>query len=300
LTRPSGDQEEQGTLYFFRRRPAHGSALISSLQSIETTFFLIALRRHPHALTTLVSGIESALQVADIGSKKGDNVQDLIQKARAKSPRLRQLSDIELDQLRLARNRFTHRGFSPKDDSEAVGLLLQIAVPLADAAYSDLHDFDFRHALLDEYTHLLDVAVSVCTRARSANVSDVSYSLNAFGHLIRWKFQENFSAGWQLKALNDADEFGAHYDHVAKEIGELERLFSAPCVLDCPICDGIKNGVCELDEDALDSGQLIPRRFACTNCGFVVHKGEAFLSEVLLARQLDESRQAILDEYGVS
>jgi hypothetical protein len=292
--------DEAGTLYFFRRRPAHGSALISSLQSIETSFFLTALHRHPHALTTLVSGVESALQAAATDQSKSDTLQTLIRNASAKSPRLRQLSDSDVDHLRLARNRFVHRGFSPKDDSEAVELFLTVGVPLAEATYSDLHAFHVREELLEEYAQLIDVATVVAERARSIAVTDLSYCLNAFAHLIRWRFQENFSTGWQLRALDHSEKIGARFAHVSKEREELERVFAASWALDCPICDAVGDGVCELDDDALSAGRLVPTRFACANCGFVVRKSEPFLGEVLFGPQLTESRKQILAEYGIA
>ena len=62
-------------------------------------------------------------------------------------------------------------------------------------------------------------------RARATSVIDVSYSLSAFGDLIRWEFQENFSTAWQLRALEHAEEIGACFDHVSKEREELEKVF---------------------------------------------------------------------------
>jgi hypothetical protein len=272
---------------------------VSSLQSIESSFFLIALHRRPHALTTFVAGVESALQGAELDSKKGESLQNLIRNARPRSPRLRQLPDAEVDTLRLARNRFTHRGFSPRDDSEAVELFVRIAVPLAEAVYFDLHGFQFREALFQEFAQLLSVGTAVCARARSADVVDLSYSLNAFSHLIRWRWQENFSTDWQLKALERAEQIGARFHDIREEKEELEGCFSASCILDCPVCGGIDDAVCELDPETLKSRQLTPLRFACANCGFVVRSSEPFLSEALLVHQLAEHREMILADYGL-
>ena len=51
---------------FFRSRP-HGptaGSLTSSLQTIETTFLLIALMRYPHAITSCASAIESIIKAS--------------------------------------------------------------------------------------------------------------------------------------------------------------------------------------------------------------------------------------------
>ena len=55
------------------------------MQSLETSFFLIALGRYPHALTICAAAIESAMQAADIGAKETDALQELLKKARKSS-----------------------------------------------------------------------------------------------------------------------------------------------------------------------------------------------------------------------
>lgn len=50
---------------------------------------------------------------------------------------------------------------------------------------------------------------------------------------------------------------------------------------------------------ALKSREVIPKRLACTNCGFVVRDSQPFLSEGLLGRRLAEARESILKGYGV-
>lgn len=61
------------TILFFRHRPgalAGSAALASSIQSLETSFFLIALGRFPHALCTCAAAIETAIQASDAGTKE--------------------------------------------------------------------------------------------------------------------------------------------------------------------------------------------------------------------------------------
>jgi transcription elongation factor Elf1 len=86
---------------------------------------------------------------------------------------------------------------------------------------------------------------------------------------------------------------------VKKEKEELEQLFGTPWSFDCPLCDDHQSVVCELDEKELNSLKVVPKRMACTACGFVVRKSHPFLSEVLLQNQIAETRGQILKEYGL-
>jgi len=102
------------TLLFFRERP-HGwsasASIAGSLQSIETSFFLTALGRHPHALLVCTSAIESCLQAASIGAKERDGLQGLIKKAGSASVEIQNFPAAFLDRLREARNRSPWSGF---------------------------------------------------------------------------------------------------------------------------------------------------------------------------------------------
>lgn len=128
---------------------------------------------------------------------------------------------------------------------------------------------------------------------------DFSYLVNPFGHLIRWTFQENFSTRWQVNALRRGEESGLRHVESTVEKNELDRLSPASWVIDCPICDHREGAVCELDPKALERREVIPKRLACTNCGFVVGDSQPFLSEALVGRQLTEARESILNGYGI-
>jgi len=87
------------TLLFFRHRPADWATrdyIASSMQSLETSLFLIASRRYPHALLVCASAIESALKAADIGAKKGASFRDLIENAKNACKPTADLGDTEL------------------------------------------------------------------------------------------------------------------------------------------------------------------------------------------------------------
>ena len=80
---------------------------------------------------------------------------------------------------------------------------------------------------------------------------------------------------------------------------KLKHVFSQSWVFDCPLCGEPEAVVCQLDEGALTSGDIIPGRLACTSCGLVVKKAEMYLSEALLKEDVSNEKQAILKEYGL-
>jgi hypothetical protein len=291
---------QEPTLLFFRHRPEGWNVPIaSSMQSVETSFFLIALGRYPHALSVCASAIESNLQAAGIGAKEKDGLQDLVKKAKKSSDAVEQFSDELLDHFRETRNRITHRGFSPKDDSESVSLYLDIGLPFLSLCFREFHAFDLMDGLLGEYVEHITAAQKVYLLAKNGPILDMSYCLHSFGHLIRWSFKHNFSAGWEINALVHAEQIGGKFEKTYAEKRDLERLFEVSRSFDCPVCDDIDGVVAELDPSELDKGEVSPMRMACTNCGFVVNRDQPYLSKVLLGKQITESKTQVLKEYGI-
>jgi hypothetical protein len=291
------------TLLFFRRRPEEwkmNASIASSMQSLESSFFLIALDRYPHALSVCASAIESVMQAADIGAKEKDGLQDLIKKAKKYSQAIREFEDKPLEDFRLTRNRFTHRGFSPDDDSEAVSLYLEVGLPFLSLCYRELHSFDIMDGLLAEYVEHIRAAQRVLALAKGIKNIELSYCLHSFGHLIRWCFKRNFSAGWEIDVLVHAEEIGGKFERAYAKKQEVERLFEAPWSFDCPVCGDLGSAMTELDSVKLDDRDVIPKRMACTNCGFVVSGAYPFLSQVLLEEQVAKSKSQILKDYGIA
>jgi hypothetical protein len=290
------------TLLFFRHRPAgwETNALVaSSLQSVETSFFLIALGRYPHALTACVSAIETCLQAARIGSTDTDGLLKLLRKAQNASSAVAGFSADLLIGLRETRNRFTHRGFCPEDDNESVSLYLDAGLPFLSLCYREFHNFDFEHGLLMEYADHLSLAKRVHALAAETPDLDLSYCLNTFGHLIRSCFKQNFSAGWELEALVGADDTERKFKRIQKEKYALESLFEATWSFDCPLCDDIDSVIAELEAGSLEAHKICVRRLACISCDFFVADSQPYLSDILLEKQIAKSRSAILNDYGI-
>ena len=215
------------TLLFFRHRPEGWAAnpyLASSLQSVETSFFLVALGRYPHALTTCVSALETCLQAAKIGAGDRDGLNDLITKAKRSSAAVAQFPVDVLNCFRDARNRITHRGFDAGDDSDSVALYLEAGLPLLRLCYREFHAFDFDDGLLMEYAEHLRVAREVHESASKAPDADLCYCLSSFAHLIRWGFKASFTSRWELQALNAAEEIGVKFERAYKRAQELKTF----------------------------------------------------------------------------
>jgi hypothetical protein len=292
---------QEPTLLFFRHRPqgwATSAFVASSLQSIESSFFLVALRRYPHALVVGVSAIESCLQAAPIGAnEKRDALQDLVQKAR-KSPVINEFPDPLLERLRTTRNEITHRGFSPQDDSRSVSLYLEAALPFLALCYQEFHGIDLMNGLLVEYATHLKAAQEIHRLAKNEHELDLSYCLHGFSHAIRVSFKESFSAGWEIDALLHSDTFGGKLERTHLEKEKLKKLFQVEWSFNCPVCHEIDAAVAEIDPDKMDVQEIVTKRLACPSCGFVVYRDQPYLSEALLRGQILERKAAILKAYG--
>lgn len=295
--------DQEPTLLFFRKRP-HGwdksASIASSLQSVETSFFLTALGRYPHALLVCASAIESCLQAASIESKEKDGLQDLIKKARRSNAKINEFPDASLDRLRSARNRIVHRGFSPHDDSESVSIYLEVAIPFLAHCYKQFHSFDLLDGLLIEYAEHITAAQRVHALAQAVPDVDLSYCTHGFSHSIRWSFKESFSSGWEVDTLIHAEETGSKFEHTSSEKKKLENLFEVPWSFTCPICHEVDSAVAEIDPDKMDDHEISTKRLACIYCGFGVYRDQPYLSLVLLEKQVANSKSKILKEYGIA
>jgi hypothetical protein len=291
---------EQAAFVFLRSRPRGPTAasLTSCLQTLETTFILIALLRYPHALTSCAFAIESIIKASPSCKTNKQGLKALLDAAERNVTFIRTACPEDLRAFRDTRNRIVHEGFSPKDDSESTGLIIRVGFPLAFACLNDLHQFDFPDSVLQEYAEQLSAAEKVYRRASSVS-KDFTYCLKSFGHLVRWNLRGNFSEHWAGEALTSAEESGHKFDIVHSQKGEIERQFGAFWDFDCPICEDIQSAVTELSESGLDDAQVRPLRLACVNCGLSIGKDDHFLAEVILEPQIMKTKRQILKEYGI-
>jgi len=296
--------------------------LASSLQTLETCFFEIGLRRFPHALVSCATACESAIKAKlGVGPEQECTLERLIEETRRLSASLRAFSPKKLDNFRRTRNRIIHYGFSPRDDEECAVLLLETGLPFLKRCYSELFGFfldwhDIRPGnvrfdrltpeelriagLRPEIAEQLRFANEVFLKAKHLGGLDRSYCFTAFIHYIRVKLKHVFMAHGECEILeNDEVNWQKHRaEEERKE--EVARFFKwVTWNFCCPICDGEDSLVAELDETGLDAGRVTPKRCVCVHCDFVVPALAPFLSEILLAAQSEAQKPAIFREYGI-
>ena len=149
------EADERPELHFFRTTPDRLMSrppLCSSLQNLESCFFMIALGRFPHPLVTCASSVESAMKsVLNMPPEQFMNAEKLFAQVEIAYPALRTFDAGTLDAFRFARNRIGHYGFSPRDDEETGTLLLQIGLPFLSACYREFFNFDLLSGLVVEF-----------------------------------------------------------------------------------------------------------------------------------------------------
>jgi hypothetical protein len=269
------------------------------MQSVDSVLLLIGLNRYPHALATCASAIESVIKASRVGIALGRSggPRELIDAARNSASDLAAFPKDALDHFRKARNRITHYGFSPKDDPESVGLLIEVGFPFLGLCFRHLHGFDLWEGLEQDFVAQFEVAQRVYERAKGVEDLDASYCLNSLVHLIRWRLKDNFSARWELEAIADAESSCS--DSRIEQTRTLELRFGASWTFDCPLCEYPASAVTELQDSELGDGNIIPARLVCTNCGFVVRQAERFLGEEVLQTDILKFKDQILKEFGV-
>lgn len=294
--------DEEPTLMFLRSRPEGWSSngyIASSLQSLETSFLLIALNRFPHALATCVSAIENVLLAKFNGGRP--SLKKLIEKA-VQYPNFSQagIDNQRLEDLRVTRNRIVHQGFSASDDSGASDLYIDVALPFLSTCYLHFYSFDISSSLLAEVSRHLRIAQQARHSVKDVPDLNLSYCLHSFGHLIRWGLKPGLSADWESDARHSAFTLGIKWDYLEKTSNRIEQQFGVYWSFDCPVCDEAERAITEISELDLHNRLIIPLRMVCVECNFVVGKSQEFLSKFLLDDQVREARHKILKEYGIS
>jgi hypothetical protein len=320
----NGKEEQHPTLNFFRATPCHmpeHPPLASSLQLYETCLFLIALGRFPSALLACATAWESVIR-AKLGLAPENDLRldALIDQIQNSSGTLKTYDRNKLHAFRKTRNRIAHFGFSPKDDEECARLLLETGLPFLNRCYRELFDFyldwqDIRPGnnnfsvlnseemakagLLPEVAEHLRVVSRVYARAKHLRGLDLSYCFRGFKKYISVRQKEMSFTATEAEILQQGDENGVKFEYEMKEKQEVTRIFNVPWEFGCPICDGYKCLIGELDDARLDMRQVSVRRCACVGCGLVVPQGSPFLADELLRKAIEEETPRILKELGI-
>jgi hypothetical protein len=208
------------TLHFFRATPPNvleNPPLASSLQSLETAFFLISLERYPSALVSCVSAWESAIKAKLHIPPDDDHVPiaKLLGQIRESSVGLKQYDRAKLDGLRQTRNRIVHYGFSPKDDRKCGRLLVETGLPFLAALYRELFGFhlnwrdarpgatDFMQltqqeaacvGLVPNFADQIQIVDSMYDLNQDREEFDVLFCFTAFAHFLRLMMRDSYAS----------------------------------------------------------------------------------------------------------
>lgn len=318
-----GSDETQPRLDFFRATPSDLIAeppLASSLQNFETCLFLVGLKRYPSAVVSCATALESALKAKlEIGPDEWTTLEKLLTDIRSRFEPLRAFDNEKLVKFRRKRNDLVHYGFSPRDDEECATLLLETGLPFLSLCYRVLFDFfldwqevrpgitEFSSLTADEMAKAgLDLEVAEQIRfvkdiysvAKRTETIEATHCFSSLSHFIRWHLKETAKTETKIDVFDSADSTGLRYEYEQKTKRDLDKLFGFTSVFNCPICHGVDCLVAELIESELPDRQIVTDRCACVQCGFVVGKGAPYISPILLADQIANNRQKILNLFS--
>jgi hypothetical protein len=293
--------KEAAKFLLFRKHPTRVGEdyVTSAMQGFETSILLIALRRFPVALSAIGSALESALQASGVGRTERDGLQILLTKASHKSSRLRLWNVDDLKAFRDLRNKFVHRGFSPRDDNPSIRAIVATGLPLLELVFEEFLDFSISDGLLMEYAEHLRVAKAVLGEADSRGQQGEGYCLNALGASIRWSLKDSFQSSGEWSAIESADTDGYRFEMTQRLRDLLESKCECPCNCDCPVCCEYNTAVADLDTLLLQRQEVVPVRYSCTNCGFATALDERILAEELLRETLLVHKDAVLQGYDI-
>ena len=302
------EEKVEPKLIFFRQAPNNilsKPPLASSLQHLETSFILIALRRYPSALFSCFSAIESALKAA-FGDDRNEKASELLNRAVSQLAQKLPFTIKEVNEFRQKRNRMIHSGFSPKDDESSAILLLGVGYPFIECIYETFFQYPLKRrdkkygGLLPDIDVQLEIATRVYLKARGIKDLNLEYCFYSFAHYIRWLTQGFMLSDWQQEILfpGELDDRAFDYKHEQKE--QLERkTFEIYWEFDCPVCNDPNSFVCEVDSGELEKKIIVLKRGVCVNCGLLIPSNCPFLANELCVDQVEKNRLEILDEYGI-
>jgi hypothetical protein len=283
----------------FRTTPPDSGGIVSSMQSLESSLFLVALGRFPHAFSTAVFALESALKVA-IPDKPKATLQNLLVEAMDRSPAIRAIPPQQIKALRDRRNHVVHEGFSPRDDGPCAALLLSTAVPALAGAYRDFYNFDLFDAFDADIAMHVQIAVNACSAAGGADASDATRFTVLLAHYLRVRIQRGLTSAAADASAIQAASIGFAFEKVQRRLEALERQFDASWVTHCPACDEQGVLVCELVAKALHAGRLVISRGYCASCDLAVPPQSADLLNEACRKAAQAETSAVLATYGIA
>jgi hypothetical protein len=318
------ETEDEPLFQFLRATPSDlkdNPPLASSLQAFETSLLLLTLGRYPSALVSIGSALESALkaklrippdkwiylwQMLNDLRPLPDSLEHFAPKGQ-KTSKQKRFSDM--------RNHIVHYGFTPRDDETCVVELLETGFPFLCRVYEEYFDYfldwkDIRHDARDffalsegemskaglqpVYADHLRTAIQVYRDGLRLELPSRLYCIRPLTCLIghRLVMDRTAPSGGSVSVdFRKAAEQDERREDIKHKLGDLNWEFN------CPACFETLTALFAFDESRLDAGVIAPTRGACVECRFWVETDEPFLADRLLADQILEHRQAILEAF---
>lgn len=292
--------------------------LASSLQMLETCYFLIGLWQFPSAFVSCAAAWESALRAAfSFAPEQPVSLEDLLKQAKSQSARLDKFDDTTISHFRKTRNRLVHLGFSASDDEKCAKLLIEVGLPFLKICYEEFFDLflDWRDV------NRMAVAFNDLTSDESARVGlrpEVSDQLHLVGIIYRRALSQSgpysvsqcfrplslfIRLGLKFTSRTEAEReatdyaafVGVNSDYERERKQELAAAYrNTYWAFDCPICNGVQTLIAELafDEDVVGAS-----RCACVECDFIVGTDARYVSEAILETAIIAEKSKILAAY---
>ncbi len=232
-----------------------------------------------------------------------NSLQDGFKKARKLRNGFNEISSDKFERFRVARNRITHEGFSPKDDDESARLLIEVGFPLLLLCYRELHSFDLMDALIVELNEHLQIANRVYKLVRkdkNLHNIEIQYCFDSFAQCLRLQLKGNFLPDWEEDVLIKSENIGTKFGAMELILNKVSDLFGDYERFNCPVCQDVDSVLGSIDMDYLHLGDVLIQRMVCGSCGFTIGFGKPHLAMELLREQIDKVESKILKEYGIN
>jgi hypothetical protein len=314
-------ENDTARLELFVSRPVSFSTsppLASSLQSFETTLFLIALSRYPSALVSCSLALESAFKaILQMPPAREITFPALLREVRQK---YRAVQNYDFDEFRETRNRIAHYGYSPADDPLSARLLLRLGIPLLQRCYREWFDvfvdWQEKHPqhqsmgknsdrrilplmMRKDVADSLRIALRTHRRAETVQISDFRYCFLPLIHALRWVLFEKHSTPYCSAAFDRLLDTGEFVDVEEQLLCKAEEEFGSNWVVfSCGACSS-GDMLAQLDDAAARQGRVRVTRLRCALCGFQTTDRAPFLIESMIGDAVMGREAEILAATGI-
>lgn len=260
-------------------------ALICSVQAFESSLALLASRRIPHSLITIVSSIETALK-AHLLPHRNATLHELFSFWRKT---LNPSWKNKLNKLKNTRNSIIHEGYSPQYDDRCGRLLMDVAYPALFEIYSAMYNYnDFKSA---EMYKAISRTLEWRKVLLNKNFDDAKYPFIHIQSFLKEHYRDRYSTQLQYEAVLFSDD---RLDYSSKIREKIEDEYGLAVRVGCPNCHECYTLICALsDEVELAPYNIDPLMVYCTACLFYIPEKYKFFCKPFATKSLEEAADDI-------